>query len=169
MINVIFQANLVEDPTEDAKNTFQNKHVFLRLAAKMGVNDPANPQYKKTLFMQGSLWGKQAETALSNLKKGSKILVFGTIYDVANNESNGKTYLNTSINIERFEFMDAKTNNNTQTVSAAQSTTAVQGGYAAAVNMGAAPQQQMVPPTTNVQAPAWTMAGGTTPMAANFF
>lgn len=168
MINVIFQANLVADPTEDAKNTFQSKHVFLRLAAKMGANDPDAPQYKKTLFMQGSLWGKQAENALNSLRKGSKILVFGTIYDIANNENGGKIYLNTSINIERFEFLDAKTDNNTQ-ASAAPSATAMHGGYATAVNMAASPQQ-VVPPTTNVQAPAWTtMAGGTTPMAANFF
>lgn len=165
MISMTFQATLAADPVEDTKNTFQSKHVYLRLAGKMGAKDPENPQYKKTLFMQGSLWGSTAETALNSLKKGSRILVFADIYDIASNESNGKVFTNTSININRFEFLDARTGDNTAAHVSAPAASAMpqqQGGYASAVNM------QATPTATNVQPPAWTtMNAGS--MAANFF
>ena len=106
MINVIFQATLTADPQQDTRNTKNSAHVYLSLCGKLDAKDPNNEQYKKSLFIQGSVWGKLAELCMNNLKKGNHILVFGTLYDVSTNESNGKVYLNTSMNITSFEFLD---------------------------------------------------------------
>ena len=149
MINVIFQATLTADPQQDTRNTKNSAHVYLSLCGKLDTKDPNNEQYKKSLFIQGSVWGKLAELCMSNLKKGSHILVFGTLYDVNTNESNGKVYINTSMNITSFEFLDRTGN----TQNAQQQT---------------APQpvaQQVMPPAMNtnngdVQAPPWMQAGG---------
>lgn len=148
MINVIFQATLTADPQQDTRNTKNSAHVYLSLCGKLDAKDPNNEQYKKSLFIQGSVWGKLAELCVSNLKKGSRILVFGTLYDVSTNESNGKVYLNTSMNITSFEFLDRA--GNTQNV-----------------QQQAAPQpvtQQVAPPVINndngdVLAPPWMQAG----------
>lgn len=150
MINVIFQATLTADPQQDTRNTKNSAHVYLSLCGKLDAKDPNNEQYKKSLFIQGSVWGKLAELCMNNLKKGNHILVFGTLYDVSTNESNGKVYLNTSMNITSFEFLDRAGNTqNAQQQPAPQPTVT----------------QQVMPPAMNtnngdVQAPPWMQAGG---------
>lgn len=151
MINVIFQATLAADPQQDTRNTKSSAHVYLSLCGKLDAKDPNNEQYKKSLFIQGSVWGKLAELCMNNLKKGNHILVFGTLYDVSTNESNGKVYLNTSMNITSFEFLDRTGN--------AQNAQQQQPAPQPAVT------QQVMPPAMNtnngdVQAPPWMQAGG---------
>ena len=151
MINVIFQATLTADPQQDTRNTKSSAHVYLSLCGKLDAKDPNNEQYKKSLFIQGSVWGKLAELCMNNLKKGNHILVFGTLYDVSTNESNGKVYLNTSMNITSFEFLDRTGN--------AQNAQQQQPTPQPAVT------QQVMPPAMNtnngdVQTPPWMQAGG---------
>lgn len=170
MINVVFQATLMEDPRQDTKSNKSNSmHVFLNISGKMDAKDPQNDRYKKALFMQGSVWGRLAENCMTYLKKGAHILVFGTLYDVSTNESNGKTYLNTSVNINNIEFLD-RANNNTTTNNAIQNQP-VQNNQ-----MGMMPPQPQVQQNMNngeVQAPPWmqqgaSMGGGNN-LAASFF
>ena len=109
MVTMIFKANLITDPVQvENKNGNSNMHVRLRLGAKVAAKDP-NSNYLKSIILDGSLWGRQAELAMSSLHKGSNILVYATVYDiVANNGSDGKTYINTSLNITSFEFLDSR-------------------------------------------------------------
>lgn len=124
MVTMIFKANLITDPVQvESKNGNSSMHVRLRLGAKVAAKDP-NSNYLKSIVLDGSLWGKQAELAMSSLRKGSNILVYATVYDIAaNNGSDGKTYINTTLNITSFEFLDARTESaNTQAPAAASQT-----------------------------------------------
>lgn len=123
MVTMIFKANLITDPVQvENKNGNSNMHVRLRLGAKVAAKDP-NSNYLKSIILDGSLWGRQAELAMSSLHKGSNILVYATVYDiVANNGSDGKTYINTSLNITSFEFLDSRVeSNNAQAAAPASS------------------------------------------------
>lgn len=127
MVTMIFKANLITDPVQvENRNGNSSMHVRLRLGAKVAAKDP-NSNYLKSIVLDGSLWGKQAELAMSSLHKGSNILVYATVYDIAaNNGSDGKTYINTSLNITNFEFLDARTESvNTQAPAAAVQQTPV--------------------------------------------
>lgn len=62
---------------------------------------------KKTLFLNFTLWGKQAEAA-GNMKKGDPILVQGQLQENAWKDKDGVEKKSVEVNAQSFQFMGAR-------------------------------------------------------------
>ena len=92
---------LVRDPV---KRDFSGSSTCasFTFATDSGVKDG---KLKKPLFIDVTAWGKQADTILQYCKKGSQLLVFGTIYDNDTyNNKQGQPVAKLSLTLKDFEF-----------------------------------------------------------------
>jgi single-strand DNA-binding protein len=97
-----FSGNLGAD--SEVRNTPQGKSVLsFRVAVKSGYGDR-----EQTLWIDCSLWGKQAEGKLPDLlKKGATVAVFG---ELSTREYEGKTYLQVNAgSVDVLKFSDKST------------------------------------------------------------
>ena len=98
--NVTVLGRLVRDPVKrDFGGSTCTSFTF---ATDSGVKDG---KLKKPLFIDVTAWGKQADTILQYCKKGSQLLIFGTIYDNDTyNNKQGQPVAKLSLTLKDFEF-----------------------------------------------------------------
>ena len=108
---VMITGRLVKDP--ELKYTTNNIPVMTTsLAVAKNFNEGAD-------FIQVTLWRKNAENVAKYLKKGSKLLVEGTINTRVYDGQNGTQYI-TEVVASRVEFLDTKGDDNDEPITQRQ-------------------------------------------------
>lgn len=111
-------ARLIMDPVV---KQLDNGRAVTNLRLSMKMDKKGEDNYYKSIIIDGSVWGKAGELAASSLTKGSRIYIScGSVYDIAANEANGNVYVNINVTIEKFDFVDTKTDNSANTQQTAQ-------------------------------------------------
>ena len=99
--NITVLGRLVRDPVKRDFGSGSSYAAFT-IATDSGVKDG---KLKKPLFIDVTAWGKQADTILQYCKKGSQLLIFGTIYDNDTyNNKQGQPVAKLSLTLKDFEF-----------------------------------------------------------------
>ena len=100
--NVTVLGRLVRDPVK--RDFGGSTCTAFTLATDSGVKG-SDGKHKKPLFIDVTAWGKQADTILQYCKKGSQLLIFGTIYDNDTyNNKQGQPVAKLSLTLKDFEF-----------------------------------------------------------------
>ena len=86
----------------------------LGLVCSKKYKSATGEQKEDTTFIDSVLFGKSAEIANQYLKKGSKIYIDGELKFESWTAQNGETRSKNSINIESFEMLDSKQDNQSQ-------------------------------------------------------
>ena len=99
--NVTVLGRLVRDPVKrDFGGSTCTSFTF---ATDSGVK--GSDGKRKPLFIDVTAWGKQADTILQYCKKGSQLLIFGTIYDNDTyNNKQGQPVAKLSLTLKDFNF-----------------------------------------------------------------
>lgn len=107
MFSTTFYGRLTRDP--DAKyNDNGMPYSNFTVAVDLPVKNQKSNDYK-TAFVGVTAFGKQAETIVKYFHKGSRIVVTGSFRDISIGQGNdGRSYLNTSVTLTDFAFVDTK-------------------------------------------------------------
>tara|TARA_Y100001972_G_scaffold125966_2_gene178454 strand:+ start:373 stop:744 length:372 start_codon:yes stop_codon:yes gene_type:complete len=97
MINATVTGNLGRDPEKKGEGP-----VVVAIASTNGYGDR-----KTTTWVRVAFWGKQGESALAHLKKGSAVAVAGFMY-VREWESDGRSGSVLEMDGQRWEFSGPK-------------------------------------------------------------
>lgn len=98
MINATVTGNLGRDPEKKGEGP-----VVVAIASTNGYGER-----KTTTWVRVAFWGKQGESALAHLKKGSAVAVAGFMY-VREWESDGRSGSVLEMDGQRWEFSGPKT------------------------------------------------------------
>ena len=105
MNKVILMGRLTADP--DVRVTAgEEAHTVAR--ASIAVDRKYSKGEQKADFIRLEAWNKKAEFFEKYLKKGSKVLVVGSIRTGSYQDRDGKTQYTTDILVEEVEFADSK-------------------------------------------------------------
>lgn len=100
---VVMMGNLVRDPvlrtTETANNCCSFKIAVDRPIVKKG-------QEKKTDFFDVKVWSKQADSCAKYLKKGSKVVVNGSMENYSYTKKDGSIAYGSEIKAREVRFLD---------------------------------------------------------------
>lgn len=100
--NVTVLGRLVRDPVK--RDFGGSSCTAFTLATDSGVKDSTG-KHKKPLFIDVTAWAPKADTILQYCKKGSQLLIFGTIYDNDTyNNKQGQPVAKLSLTLKDFEF-----------------------------------------------------------------
>lgn len=81
---------------------------------KFGLGVRGNFKKDETNFIQVEAWGKNAENIAKYFKKGSKILIQGELKQNRFEDKDGNKREKVYVNVDKFEFLDAKGSNQGQ-------------------------------------------------------
>ena len=81
---------------------------------KFGLGVRGNFKKDETNFIQVEAWGKKAENIAKYFKKGSKILIQGELKQNRFEDKDGNKREKVYVNVDKFEFLDSKSNNQEQ-------------------------------------------------------
>lgn len=100
---IILLGNLVADP--ELRNTTTGKQVAsFRIAVDSGIGEN-----KKTLFLNGTIWGTQAENLVKYKTKGEQIYVEGELREESwEDKDSGEKKTKIVINADRIQFVGSK-------------------------------------------------------------
>ena len=104
---------LVRDPV---KRDFGSNSSFAAFTFVTDSGAKGQDGKRKPLFIDVSAWGKQGDTILQYCKKGTQLLITGTIYDNTTfNSKNGEAVAKLTLTLEKFEFTgQPKSNSDSQ-------------------------------------------------------
>lgn len=105
MNKVILLGRLTADP-EVRVTAGEDNHTVARVS--IAVDRKYSKGEQKTDFIRLEAWNKKAEFFEKYLKKGSKVLVVGSIRTGSYQDRDGKTQYTTDILVEEVEFADSK-------------------------------------------------------------
>lgn len=100
----ILAGNLVADPEEKTLSK-GNMLANLRLAVNEEFKSRDGSEQKRVLFMDVVAWGRQAETCAKFLKKGSPILVEGTLQMDSWEDKSGEKRSKVRLRADRVTFL----------------------------------------------------------------
>lgn len=107
------------------------------------IKDASGQYQDKAHFFEITAWGKSAENISSFFKKGSRILIQGSL-DFSTWEKDGQKHSKVGIKLERFDFIEKRADQQSSYQQPApQQQAPQQGGYAQSPAQQQVPQQQV--------------------------
>ena len=106
-MNTSFYGRLTRDP--EVKTSANNtQYTYFTVATQMPVKNTGDNGYK-SLFISCTAFGKQGQSIAQYFRKGSRIVVDGTMNDInIGHGQNGGEYLNINVNVNNFNIVDTR-------------------------------------------------------------